>query len=274
VTTVTVNLRDLVGPPAGFFSDVFGTFPYQYRSEAAAGLISSRLIWDELACGLLLRPYFDLVTPSGPVRHDAYVVRNVVNNPLGDYPDVTAVRRHHAAGATVVLKEPELWSPDLAALKTGLEKAFRAEVRTDCYLAPAGPAVPMLDAAGESHAFVVQVEGGSAWAVGGDGPGNFTTVLSAGDVDYLPPGADHDVTVGDGGGLLLVVGVREATPAQVAEVMAAMFLRGPEADAIAGSHHTMPMDDKIAWLRGALVEHLDGLDRDAVLETVLTHGRR
>jgi hypothetical protein len=274
VTTVAGNLRDLIGTPADFFTDVFGTFPYRYRSQTAGELISSRLIWDELGCGLLLRPYFDLVTPAGPVRHDAYVTRNVVNNPLDGYPDVTAVRRHHAAGATVVLREPELWSPELAALKASLQKSFRAEVRTDCYLAPAGKAVPMLDAAGESHAFVVQIEGSSGWAVGADGPGSFTTTLVPGDVVYLPPGTAHQAKITSDGSLILVVSVREATATQIAEIVSALFLRGPQAEAIAGTHHTMPVTDKIEWLRGALVEHLDRLDRKVVLETVLTHGRR
>jgi hypothetical protein len=274
VITVAADLRDLVGTPAEFFTDVFGVFPYRYESAAASYLISSRLIWDELACGLVLRPYFDLVTPAGPVRHDAYVTRNVVNNPLDGYPDVAVIRRHYAEGATVVLRQPELWSPELAALAGCLEKSFRAEVRTDCYLAPAGAAVPMLDADGESHSFVLQIEGGAEWAVGGDGPGHFTTSTAPGDVLYLPPGTDHRATITKDHSLTLVVSVREATATQIAEIVSAMFLRGPQADAVAGTHHTMPIDAKIAWLRGALVEHLDRLDRKVVLETVLTHGRR
>jgi hypothetical protein len=264
---MTTRLRDLVGEPAGFFADVFGIFPYRYR--ASLDLVSSALIWDELECGLAVRPYFDLLRSDGPVRHDAYLTRNVVNNPLDGYPDVEVMRRHYAEGAAVVMPRAELWCAKLADLVSSLGKTFRAETWADCYLGTAVSA-----ASAEAHAFALQIEGASTWSVGGSEPGNFTGTLTPGDIVYLPPGTTCEAAGTDQGSLVVMLHIREVTPRELAEVMAATFLRGPQAQQVAGNHHLMPMPEKVDWLRDALAAHLEKLDTKAVLETTRYHGHR
>ncbi|MEH1097773.1 JmjC domain-containing protein [Micromonospora sp. CPCC 205561] len=268
------SLADLVGPPREFLDDVWGVFPRQYRAETAAGLLTSRRIWDELDCGLVVRPFVRLVAAGDPVPYEEFChTRNVVNNPLVGYPDAVVVRHRHDGGATVVLDRPERWSTDVADLVAGLASFFRAEVWSTAFLTPPGAAAD-LAADPAAHCFVVQLEGATSWSLAstlGDEreavPGGLAApTLRPGDVLYLPAGTTGGATAGDNGALHLVVGVREVAARRLAELMLAVFLKGPVAEAAAVDHHTMTLDEKVSWLRGALREHLAGLDLGKVVE--------
>ena len=65
---------------------------------------------------------------------------------------------------------------------------------------------------------------------------------------------------GSGAATCLVIAVQEPTAKQLAQTMLAMFLRSDAAGAVAGEHHRMSLEDKMAWLRDALADHIASSD--------------
>lgn len=283
------DLRDLVGEPSDFFSDIWNAFPYQYQVENVPGLLSTDEVWDELACGLIVRPWVSLTYPPGPAgaaREPAFQTRVVVNNDLVGYPDPGVFRRAYEGGASIVLDRPEMWHPRIASLVDSLAAGFRGDVWSTLVLAPPHASTTGLDAApavlprgddsphppiqpGE-HSFILQLAGRCAWSAGAQQePGSFSSDLDPGGLVYLPPGCERAVRVGAEGALLLVISVAEVSAERLAEILGALFLRGAAARAIQDCHHTMTTSEKIAWLRDALGEHLAEQDPQEALKIAL-----
>jgi hypothetical protein len=272
------SLRDLVGEPRDFFSHIWNVFPYQYRVQNALGLLSPADIWDELDCGLIVRPYVRLADPSGAAGQEAaFHTRLVVNNELTGYPDPDAFSRAYRGGATIVLERPELWHARVAGLVGSLAGGFRGEVWSAAVLTPPrGSIAGLVGQPGREHSFALQLAGRSSWSVGGtsDGqpaPGSFCVELDAGGLVYLPPDCERAVRVGDEGALLLVISVAEVSAERLAETIGVLFLRSPAARSIEDSHHTMTIAEKIAWLRGAIAGNLAEQDPQEALKIALRY---
>lgn len=266
------TLRDLVGEPDDFFADIWNTFPYQYQAQDAPGLLTTAELWDELACGLIVRPWVSLTYPHGrpaAVRDAAFQTRVVVNNALVGYPVPEEFRRAYQDGASIVLDRPELWSPRIAALVASLATGFRGEVWSTLVLAPPYAATAGLDAAPDrDHCLVLVLAGSCSWTAGGHEPGAFSADLAAGGVLYLPPGCERTTRVGSDGALVLVISVTEVTAERLAEIMGALFLRGTARE-IEDCHHQMTTSEKIAWVRDALCSHLAEQDPQQALAIAL-----
>lgn len=278
VSQHSTSPAELVATPEELH-DVWGCLPYQYRKEAAAGLLSSRRIWDELDCGLVVRPFFSVI-PGPPHRlgKDVHRSRNVVNNRLDGYPDPAEIARLHAQGSAVLLHRPELWNPEIAGLVDGMATSLRAKAWSTAVLLPAGahgdPHRELLRAAPETHTFVYQLEGRTSWTVtdaAGDaaaaptGHRPFQAQQRPGDLLYLPPLTEQSVDAGADGSLSLLVSVQELTARQLAETMLALFLRSTPVADLAGQHHALSLTEKMAWVRRAAVEHLASQDLGQVV---------
>jgi hypothetical protein len=270
--SVPGTLRDLVGEPGGFFDNIWNTFPYQYQVADAPGLLTPAELWDELACGLIVRPWVSLTYPDrlpAARRDAAFQTRVVVNNDLVGYPVPEEFRRAYEDGASIILDRPELWNPRIAALVASLAAGFRGDVGATLVLAPPHAVTAGLDAAlGGAHSFVLQLAGCCSWTAGGQTPGAFSADLAAGGVLYLPPDCERTARIGGDGALVLVISVTEITAGRLAEIMGALFLRGAGRE-IEDCHHEMASSGKIAWVREALCRHLAEEDPQQALAIAL-----
>lgn len=96
-----------------------------------------------------------------------------------------------------------------------------------------------------------------------DGADHTQVVLGPGDILYIPSGRPHRATGGDS--LRMVIAVQQPTARDLTELVLAGFLRSARATEIAGTHHTMSLDEKVAWLRTELAAYLAGQDLDALV---------
>jgi len=265
-------LKDLVGEPGDFFSEIWNTFPYQYQAQDVPGLLTTAELWDELACGLIVRPWVSLTYPRGrsaAERDAAFQTRVVVNNALVGYPVPEEFRRAYEDGASIILDRPELWSPRIAALVASLATGFRGDVWSTLVLAPPHAATAGLDAAPDGgHSFVLQLAGDCFWTAGGQEPGAFSAELAADGVLYLPPGCERTARIGSDGALVLAISVAEVTAGRLAEIMGALFMRGTGRE-IEDCHHEMTTGEKIARVREALCRHLAEQDPQQALAIAL-----
>lgn len=266
------RLVDIVGDVDSFFVDVWGTRPRSFQCQAGPRLLSQAEIWDMLDCGLLVAPYFSVFRED--VRSavaDITETRNVLNRPMAAYADAAAVRERFASGHTFKLNQPEHWHAGIKELLNGLRADFRAEVRSSVFLSPPD-ATGVQAHTDEAHALVLQLDGHMDWCVGLS-PSNdvdegqrVEATLQPGDVLYIPSGHPHYATARGGDSLHIAITVQQPSARDLAELALAGFLDGPRANKIAGTHHLMSIDEKVAWLRVELAEQLSGQDFGALVD--------
>ncbi|RPF24866.1 JmjC domain-containing protein [Streptomyces sp. TLI_185] len=274
MTTVksTQQLTELVGDAEAFLADAWGVRTATFRCPAVPALLSAPEIWDAFDCGLLVAPYFSVARDgvSAPAA-DISVTRKVLQKPRARYANGAGVRKWFAAGYTVCLRQPDHWHAGLKELVGALREELRADVRSSVFLSPP-PAQD--DAQGgtpvrtEAHLFALQLEGETRWSVGDEGR-RTQTALTPGSVLYLPPGHEHTVAAHQGNALYLTLSVRRPSPRDLAEVALAGFLKSAPAEAIAGTHHYLSLEEKVSWLRRELTAHLAGQDIDDLLATAV-----
>ncbi|MFE7172550.1 JmjC domain-containing protein [Streptomyces sp. NPDC057616] len=266
------RLGELVGDVDAFSAGVWGVRAAVFRGVSVPALLSAQEIWDAFDYGLLVAPYFGVARDGvGAPAADITVTRRVQQKPRARYADAAGVRRWFAAGYTVGLRQPDHWHADIKGLVGALREELRADVRSSVFLTP--PASDSDSSKGgarvraeASHLFVLQVEGATRWSLGDQ---EHRTQLAPGDVLYLPPGHRHGVAAHEDGALYLALSVRQPGPRDLAEVALAGFLRSAPAEAIAGRHHYMSLEEKVSWLRRELTSYLAGQDVDGLVATAV-----
>ena len=277
----TVNragrLGELVGDVDAFRAGVWGVraavFPDAAAPALRGALLSAQEIWDAFDYGLLVAPYFGVARDGvGAPAVDITVTRRVQQKPRARYADAAGVRRWFAAGYTVGLRQPDHWHAGIKGLVGALREELRADVRSSVFLTP--PPVPDGSGGGPrvrveaAHVFVLQLEGESRWSLGDVEP-RTRAALVPGDVLYLPPGHAHSVVAHEDGALYLALSVRQPGPRDLAEVALTGFLKSAPAEAIAGRHHYMSLEEKVSWLRRELTSYLAGQDVDGLVATAV-----
>ncbi|MEW2160036.1 cupin domain-containing protein [Streptomyces sp. NPDC007189] len=267
------RLTELVGDADAFLADAWGVRAATFRSAAVPALLSAAQIWDAFDYGLLVTPYFGVTRDgvSAPAA-DITVTRKVQQKPRARYANAAGVRKWFAAGYTVALRQPDHWHAGLKDLVGALREELRADVRSSVFLSPP----PARDDAEDgtrvgteaAHLFVLQLEGETRWSAGEEGR-RTRTALTPGDVLYIPPGHEHTVVAHEGSALYATLSVQQPSPRDLAEVALAGFLRSAPAEAIAGRHHYMSLDEKVGWLRRELTAHLAGQDIDDLVATAV-----
>ena len=258
-TTSPQGLADLVGDTETFLADVWATRPAVLHRDVPADFPTPALIWAMVDRGLLVHPYFRVAKGGilvAPV--EVSVTRSVQKKPMPSYVDADAVRARYADGHTVILDEVGHWHADIQALLDGLRADLRAEVHAAVVLTP--PDATALAASGGAHLLVVQLDGEAHWQAG-----EFAVTLQPGDVLYVPARTPRHA-IAEGESLHLALDITPPTARDLAELALATFVKSDRVEAIAGSHHFMTPDEKVAWLRTALAEHLAGLDPAALTD--------
>lgn len=246
------GLTDLVGDTGAFLSDVWAVWPAVFHSDIAADFLTPAEIWAMIDRGLLVHPYFRVVQDGVAVpTADVSVIRSVQTKPFPSYADADAVRARYADGHTVVLDEAGHWHAGTQALLDGLRAGLRAEAHAAAVLAP--PDATVVDG-DEAHVLVVQLAGQAQWQAG-----EFVVTLQPGDVLYVPAWTPR-LAVAAGDSLHLSLTVTPPTVRDFVTLALASFLSGGDVERIAGSHHFLTPEQKVAWLRTALARHLTALN--------------
>lgn len=272
----SLGLPQLVGDTASFNNNIWNTFPYEFRPAALPALSTVDDVWNELSCGLLVRPWVSLTYPHGLLaaeRDAAFQTRLVVNNELVGYPNPVEFARAYGQGSSVVMDRPELWHSGIAELLQGISTGIPGEVWSTLTLAPPAASTAGFDVElRDDHVFILQLAGRCTWSVQStsDAAGNLKTFdLEPGGVLYVPPGSVRGGTVGESDALVLIVCIREITAERLAEITSAMFMRTDALKWVAGQHNLMSSNDKISWLREAFGDHLAAQDPQEALQLAL-----
>jgi ribosomal protein L16 Arg81 hydroxylase len=285
---IPTRLEHLVGDPVTFFRDHWAKQPVVMRARAdLAGLIDEREMWDELDCGLLVRPYFTIFNEGVRTSiSDMSRKRRVAGRELPGYVNPDRIHRDFKAGGTFKFNQAEHWHPRIRALVKGLQPHFRGELGAFVFLSPPGKTAIHAHTDG-AHVFVLQVAGLKDWVVGRIDDSSISDsaihegeigehlrmafTMRPGDVLYMPHGCPHYATArGPGNSVHLSITVEEPTAGDIANVLLASFMGGPRFAALQQSHHGHPLAERIELLRAALLDHLGQADEAAVLAAATT----
>jgi hypothetical protein len=264
-TGLPSRLADIVGDAGSFWTEVWGRRPQSFHCQAAPRLLSRAEIWKTLDCGLLVAPYFGVFREdTSPALADITVIRSVQTRRMAAYADAEAIRERLTSGYTFRLNQPEHWHPGIKALVAGLREDLRAEVQSSVFLSPQEAKLAKAHN-DKAHILMVQLAGHMHWVVGEDGQRADVTLYPGG-VLYIPSSLPHYSTASGGDSLHMAIAILQPTARDLAELALSRFLNSARANDIAGSHHFMSLDDKVAWLRAELAKHLAGLDLGAVID--------
>jgi ribosomal protein L16 Arg81 hydroxylase len=281
--STTSTLADLIGDVEAFHRDIWRRKPHVFRARPGiTDLISEEEIWDQVDCGLLIRPYF--VAFNEGVRSALSEItedRRIVGHDVPGYINAEQVRKDFEAGGTFKLNQPEHWHPRLRSLTNGLAPSFDAELETYVFLSPPDRTAITTHMDG-SHVFVLQVAGRKDWVVGlldddslsvsdrYKGPPltpetSLQVTLEPGDVLYMPHGSPHHATARMGNSIHVAVTIEEPTPDDLADVFLASAMRGPRYDEAEREYHRVRPAENLARIREMLIDHLGSMDSDQVL---------
>ncbi|MEU7339148.1 JmjC domain-containing protein [Streptomyces sp. NPDC007074] len=279
-----ITLKDLVGDTDAFFRDHWAAQPAVFRASAdLTGLITEQEMWEEVDCGLLIRPYFTAFDEG--VRTAVSEMtrsRTVVGHHVPGYINPDQIKADFAAGGTFKFSQPEHWHPRLRALVQALAPEFRAELESFVFLSPPGKTAIAAHMDG-SHVLVLQIAGVKDWVVGRldetstSDSDRYTggvipydrrmeVTLRPGDVLYMPHGTPHSATARIGTSLHIAVTIEEPTPRDLADVFLAGLLGLPEFEALTRGHHELSLAERLTRLRALLTRTLGAADETQVLE--------
>lgn len=264
-TAAPRSLDDLVGETGTFLTDVWGIRSQSFVCRDAPLLITQAEVWDMLDCGLVVAPYFSVVTPAGSPVAGVSETRSVQTKPLPSYARMAGIRQKVESGRILVLNQADHWHAALQDLVESLRATLRADVRSAVVLSPREVKLPTK--ADAAHRLILQLEGGTEWTVSG---GSSAFTLQPGGILYIPAGHDYGAITGDAYALHVVITAQQPTAQDLLELVLAGFLDSPCAQRIAGSHHLMPPAEKVAWLRAELTGFLTTLDTRALAEEAIT----
>lgn len=279
-----ITLSDLVGDTAAFFRDHWAFQPAVFRASAdLTGLITEEEMWEEVDCGLLIRPYFTAFDEGVRTAvSDMTRPRTIVGHHVPGYINPAQIRADFAAGGTFKFSQPEHWHPRLRALVTALQPEFRAELESFVFLSPPGKTAIAAHMDG-AHVLVLQLAGVKDWVVGrldetstsdsdrytgGVIPHDrrMEVTLRPGDVLYMPHGTPHSATARIGTSLHIAVTIEEPTPRDLANVFLAELIGHPEFEALTARHHELPLTERLTRLRALLTRTLGAADETQVLK--------
>ncbi|MEV7060970.1 hypothetical protein AB0N60_34650 [Streptomyces microflavus] len=260
---MTTLLADIVGDVDSFTTEVWARRPEAFRYAAGPALLPEAAAWEMVECGLLVAPYFSMLREvgGGATAQGITTTREVLGRALPAYADPVAVRAKYAEGRVITLNQPEHWHVGIRDVLDGLRTDLRGGAHSALFLSPPGATASSAHTA-EQHVLYFQLEGETRWTLS---PGR-TITLAPGDVLYLPGGEEPRSEAGTNGSFHLAVTIEQPTERELAELMIAEFLDGPEAAEIAGNHHFLTLTEKTAWLRKELGRTLSDLDPTALAD--------
>jgi ribosomal protein L16 Arg81 hydroxylase len=280
-------LEHIVPDVDDFFANHWGNQPTVFRAPGdLTQLIDEQEMWDEVECGLLVRPYFTAFNEG--VRSALTEMtrsRDVVGHTVPGYVNEQQVREDFDAGGTFKFNQAEHWHPRIKALLDGLKSRFRGGLEAYVFLSPPGKTAIQAHMDG-SHVLVLQVAGVKDWKVGlldetsisdsdryesEDIPVDkrIDVTLTPGDVLYMPHGAPHYATARVGNSIHLAITIEEPTAKDLSDVYLAQVLASPVYNELTVDHHRLSVTEKIAKLRATVGGHLDAADAAAVLEAAV-----
>ncbi|MGW7264857.1 JmjC domain-containing protein [Streptomyces sp. NPDC054842] len=284
---VPARLEHLVGDVDAFFREHWADQPVVLRAHSdLTRLITEQEMWDEVDCGLLSRPYFTVFNEGVRTAiSDMTRKRRVVNHDLPGFIEPEQIRQDFADGATFKFNQAEHWHPRIRTLVKALEPHFSGGLESFVFLSPPGKTAMQAHTDG-AHVFILQVAGVKDWVVGRidetstsdstlhEGPiadeSRVELTLRPGDVLYMPHGTPHYATAREGNSIHVAVTIEEPTAGNLAEVVLAGFLGSPAFTALHEQHHRHSLRQRTELLRTALLEHLSGVDEDAVTAAAVT----
>jgi hypothetical protein len=260
------RLADIVDDTECFLSAIWAHIPQSFECGAVPLLMSRTEIWETLECGLLVAPYFSVIREDGSsASAEVTVTRTVQTRRMGSYADPEAIRETFASGQIFRLNQAEHWHSAIKSLVGGLREDLRADVRSAVFMSADGSI--FADGHGEdTHRFILQLDGETQWAVSKDGQ-RFDAGLRAGNVLYSPIGYSQNwAASSDCGSLHIVLTVQQPTTRDFAKLALERFMKSSKANEIAGTHHVMSVEEKVAWLRAELTDYLTSEDLTAMTD--------
>lgn len=262
-TSAPEHLADLVGDAESFLGEIWGTRTATFSCGRAKALISTQDVWRELDCGSLIAPYFGILQGDiTPTVAGIAETRIVQTKPRPGYAKPAAVREMVASGQVLVLSQLEDWNGRVGALVDSLRAECGAQAGASVYLCAAGSAGVPAHTDG-AHTLTVQLAGRMRWVVG-EGVHASETVVEAGEVFYVPAAQVRQGVPCGTDTLHLVFSLQQPTARDLAELALADFLKASASAEIAGTHHFLSPENKVAWLRTELRAHLAGHDHKAL----------
>ena len=215
---MTPNTGGLVAEPAIFFERHWKRAPYLGTvAGGPAGMPTAGDLLDLVDCGLLTHHYFTVVENGERVPASAFTrTREVLNSKIVGIADGAAVSARHADGATILLHEPDQWHAGIHALVRSVAAGLDGTVRATAVLIPAGGSISW-PADPDTQRFLITLSGAASCA-------ETTGAVAAGQVLYLPHSQACTMRAASGGTLLLMIAVRETTPAEIARTLIERFI--------------------------------------------------
>lgn len=248
-----------------FQAEVWGRTHQIFRGCVDSGnFISTSEISAKLTASLLRWPYFTLLQEGNRPPPETYtVVRDVISQHRGGFPDAAAIRRYMDGGASLKLNQLADWHRPTKAVRHQLEELFRAAVATYVFWTPAEQQgmLPHRDA---SHVLAVQLEGLKEWhlyarpdqlksAAGLDVDASeptHTFTLEPGDVLYLPHGWPHAARAVGGASMHLTFTLAEPSPTELIEALLGEFTERHQD--LVDQFHLLPPAERSAAVLAAL----------------------
>ena len=137
---MTSNTAGAFADSATFFDRYWKRAPYLgVRPDGRATLPTAGDLLDVVDCGLLTHHYFSVLDRGTPVPASAVTrVRDVVGNKVVGMADGELVLGRYAAGATILLHEPDQWHAGIRELVRSVTAGLDGTIRATAALVPAG----------------------------------------------------------------------------------------------------------------------------------------
>lgn len=234
------GLPGLVGDVEAFRAEVWGIASRVFPARFPGQLLSWQTVRSAIEDGLPADPCPDVVGEPSPMRR--------------------------SAARTLRVGQPRQWHPWIEELVTALGTQLGTRVNAALFVSrperlrragvlggPGGG--PRLHRhTGDHDLFVLQLDGRSHWTTQDHRAGHAvhrSSVLTPGDVLYLPAGQSYAPAVRESGSLHLVLGAAHQDAQSDADAVAA-FLRRTPAAGVPGAGPAPALDERIAWLRTGL----------------------
>lgn len=219
-------------------------------------VIGETEILDAFDCGLLVRPYFDVVGVEG--AHPVTRTRVVLGRRMPGYADGSAVRDALTNGHPVELVQPEDWNESISQVVTKVAEAVGTTVVSSVYLVPLGAFQLPVEADG-CTLVAVQISGCSIWSMPAAldaGDAQLERRLHSGDMLYLLAAERAQVSASGGSALFLVVKYRRRTAGELGSRMIMDLIDGEALTALSQNHHRLRPLEKAARVKAELARHL------------------
>ena len=259
-------LEHLVGDPARFLSEVYGTTPEVTATGQDYSWLGSLGSFDHLINDTLLpAAAFRLVRDGSPIPVKAYTKKFGSNrDDQIRVADPALVFDWFAEGATIVLESLHRYSLPLRDLCRDLEAELHQGTQVNAYITP--PGAQGFATHVDSHdVFVVQVFGTKHWLIhdAGDHTGDGAPILErdlvTGDCLYIPKGFPHSATTSSSASGHLTIGILPTTVPNMKRELAALLEVDEEALDISGGDVTALASGLVTQMKAKLeaIDHAE-----------------